>query len=354
LNRLIKELHNHGIKITAFLQDTARAKEIPGVKKVIKIPVLKLCGALRRYSFNYFAKRCVSKHRKNIDLLLTTGKVTFGDVHRCGGGVHAEYIKNCLSPLKAWKPKHLAACHLQKRLFEKSQTELIFNSEMVKKQVLNRYNVSEDRINVIYNGIDTKRFTPEKAREKQKQLRSKYGYKSDDFVCLFTAGGWGRKGAPELLRAFSSLSNKSIKLLIVGNTDQEKLEKEIEKYKLSDSVIYAGYQKNIEYFYGASDCLVFPSKYDAGGNVVLEAMACGLPVITTETTGFASAITNGKHGYVIESAEDWEKLADKIMTLASSDDMEEMSKNAHREAQKYSMSNHFKRFFALLEKVHKT
>lgn len=349
INRLITGLLKRGYLIWCFAESFGtQSVEHENLEK-IKVTPCKIIPSLRLLWFNFHAQRLVRRHPVDFDWVFTTGNVTFGNVYRAGGGVHATYMDNCLSRLARLKPNHAIARHFQKILFKKNTPRLLItNSVMVKEDIRRRYAVPEDRLRVIRNGIDLTRFNPENARMKRTVIRQRFGFTDRDFVCLFTAGGRGRKGLRELLDSFSGLQTKAIKLLIVGRTDENELQRTLREMDLLERVAYAGFQTKIEQFYGAADCFVFPSKYDAAANVVCEALASGVPVITTKTNGSHELIELAKNGYVVDFAWDTTALRRRIDDLYQAENKSEMRAYSIHTGQAFSMERHIAEIDAAL------
>ncbi|KPJ58135.1 MAG: hypothetical protein AMJ42_03820, partial [Deltaproteobacteria bacterium DG_8] len=120
---------------------------------------------------------------------------------------------------------------------------------------------------------------------------------------------------------------------------------------LSDNLIFIGEEKALEKYYGVSDLLVLPTLYDPFSNVCLEALACGLPVITTKSNGAAEIIEEGENGYIIEDARDIEGIAQKISLLLSKEKREEMRNHAAFSAKKYTIAENARKTCALYERV---
>jgi UDP-glucose:(heptosyl)LPS alpha-1,3-glucosyltransferase len=352
VNRLINGLTNRGHQITVFAGDDSVPESLRtiGVEGV-NVPRLPLGGAIRRWSFNLFAKSLVNEHRSDLDLVFTTGKVDFGDVHRSGGGVHQVFLEECVSPVRRWLPKHLVACRLERRLYESSSRPLVVNSYMVRDQILERFDTDPERVNVIYNGVDTDRYSWPALRSTRAETREKHGLRPDDFVCLFTGGSWKRKGLPHLLDALARVDRPDVKLVTAGHTDERKLRNKVRDLDLTDRVEHVGYTEQLELYYVAADALVFPSRYDAAANVVLEALASGLPVVSTRTNGSSELIDEGENGYVVERAEQVEKLAEAIRNLRSHPDQEELRKKAYETGSKFTMKRHLDEMEQLLKET---
>ncbi len=342
LNRLLRGLKTNGYDITVFAQDFHNVDlEDFGIKPVT-IPVLKFEGGLRRLTHSYFARRKVNQYLHGLDLVFTTGKVDFGDVYRAGGGVHATYVENCVKGLARYKPKHQASMYLQKRLFNQNTPRLIItNSKMVRKDILDRFNVNSNRISVIYNGVDTDRFNYQKLKKRRKKLRNKHGYSSNDFVSLFVAGGaWKRKGLPLVLEGIDQIEDESLKLLIVGKTKKDLIQQKISQKTFNNQIKLTGYVDDVESYYALSDIMVLPSKYDSGANVIIEALASGLPVITTKTNGTHELIKSGENGYVIDGEPNGAKILDTILSMQRETQLETFRDSAAEVGQKYSVDRH--------------
>ena len=213
---------------------------------------------------------------------------------------------------------------------------------MVKEDIQKRYGVPSERIRVIRNGIDLERFNPAAAGKHRDAIRRKYGFDDEDFVCLFTAAPGRRKGLNELLESIKLIRNERVKLLIVGRTDKGSLAKQLSEHHLESRVAYAGFQPKIEEFYGASDCFVFPSKYDAAANVVCEALASGVPCITTRTNGSSELIEPGKNGFVVPQASDYAKICENIEHIVQLDPtrLSSMREHAMRIGMQFTMDRH--------------
>ncbi len=124
--------------------------------------------------------------------------------------------------------------------------------------------------------------------------------------------GFKRKGLQTLLYSFPLVKNEDIKLLVIGKGDRKRYTMLAEKYGVSDNIIFLKPQREIEKFYAAADIFILPTLYDPFSNATLEAMAAGLPVITTKNNGVAELIENGHEGFVLDNLSDAEELADKI------------------------------------------
>jgi UDP-glucose:(heptosyl)LPS alpha-1,3-glucosyltransferase len=216
-------------------------------------------------------------------------------------------------------------------------------SELVKSNIMDNYHVPSDDIHVIYNGVDLEKFHPANRAKYRSGLRNSYGISESDFVVLFVGSGFERKGLQYLIQAVEALS-APVSVLIVGRGPEKKF-RDLRKHQ---KIIFCGPQRDIERYYAASDIFVFPTIYEPFGNVHLEALASGLPVITTKNSGAAEIIEEGVNGFVVERPEDYHALAEKIRLLLNENTREAMSRNARLLAEKFT----FERYTGELMKLY--
>jgi glycosyltransferase involved in cell wall biosynthesis len=141
----------------------------------------------------------------------------------------------------------------------------------------------------VYNGIDLSRFVPNLAA--RQTIRSQHGISENEFLFINVGRLTEAKDQRNLIQAFSSLFNA--KLMIVGQGELLNDLKQFAKDKgVENTMIFAGVHQNVEDFYCAADCFVLSSAWEGFGIVLAEAMACALPVITTDAGGCREVIDN--------------------------------------------------------------
>ncbi len=161
----------------------------------------------------------------------------------------------------------------------------------------------------MYNGIDTKRFSP--SRQAGDDVRKKYGIGCDEFLWLNAGRLAPAKDQLNLLLAFKQM--ESGRLMIVGEGElREELERQIETMDLSDRVVMAGAHFDVENFYNAADCFVLSSAWEGFGMVLAEAMACGVPVISTDAGGCAEVVQNREFMVFVRRPD---QLAEKMLYI---------------------------------------
>lgn len=245
----------------------------------------------------------------NCDLLMSLERIWRCDVYRAGDGVHRAWLERRASiegPLKKlgriFNPKHSAALALEKSLFAQGGAgRVIANSRMVRDEIVSYYGFPQERIDLIYNGVPVEQFRSSKAqRDKTREL---LGLSGDDVAMLFVGSGWARKGLRFAIEAVKKCGKKS-RLLVAGRGDKRKFQ--------ATGITFLDVVRDMPSLYGAADIFLLPTIYDPFSNACLEALAAGLPVVTTRANGFSEIIQDGKHGSVIEDPRDVDGISDAL------------------------------------------
>jgi UDP-glucose:(heptosyl)LPS alpha-1,3-glucosyltransferase len=150
---------------------------------------------------------------------------------------------------------------------------------------------------VIYNGVDLDRFHPARAASHRAATRAEAGLTKAEHVLLFAGSGYERKGLATAIEALPRLDGT--RLIVIGRGDETRYRRLAARLGLTDRIRWLGLRSDLERWYAAADVLVLPTRYEPFGNVHLEAMASGLPVITTTAAGGAELVEEGKNGAVV-------------------------------------------------------
>lgn len=307
LNQMARYLCDRGDEVTIVCRSYESAPH-PAVKLVrLRSPVP---GSVWRiWAFAKAVERHVAEARYGV--VFGLGKAWSHDVVRLGGGCHQTYLDLAherhakawwKAPFGGWL-KQRVALEIEKRaLAAGAYRRVIVNAEMVKRDVMVRHAVPAEKIAVVYNGVDLERFDRRRHSAAAERLRGELGFARDERVVLFLGTGYGRKGLWEFLEAFAGAHRRRLSLrgLIVGyDSAQSSYERRAASLGLGDAVRFVGGRRDPEVCYAASDVYVLPTHYDPFANSTLEALASGLPVITTTHNGGAEVLT-GETGAVIE------------------------------------------------------
>jgi UDP-glucose:(heptosyl)LPS alpha-1,3-glucosyltransferase len=241
---------------------------------------------------------------RRFDLVQSHERIPGCDIYRAGDGVHATWLALRNRPFDRFAPWHRYTLAAEAAMFRHPRLRaVICNSRMVRDDIARRFGVAGEKLQVIYNGVDLDAFHPRLRAEQGQDLRDKAGVAAATPVVLFVGSGYQRKGLPTLLRALAAMRRQDARLWVVGRDKHEtSMRKLAQTLGVDERVLFLGAQADVKPFYGAADLFALPTVYDPFPNAALEALACGLPLVTTPTCGAAELVTAG-NGAVIKAGD---------------------------------------------------
>lgn len=263
----------------------------PGIT-VHKLMSVNFPQFMRHLTFSIM--HAITVKRLGYDLNIACGNTFFMDVYQPHGGVHKAWaerelvryprrFRNAAGLYRRMLLKNSVQRWMEWLIYTITKPEVIAISEMIRDDILRFYNYPPEKIHLIPNGIDTRKYV-QGNRVHRSEIRSMYGLAENDFVFLFVTNNLRLKGFELLVDVCGRLKGLPFKVLIIG--DEAGWARKVLRDKgLQDTIILGGKSGSIEKVYPACDCLVHPTYYDACSLVVLEALASGLPVITTDANG---------------------------------------------------------------------
>jgi UDP-glucose:(heptosyl)LPS alpha-1,3-glucosyltransferase len=346
LYRTAEGLRDLGHEVHLFCSEYA----VPPPRGVLHhhVAVIPFGRTLRLWSFAVRAPKVVEAI--GCDVVVSFGRSLDPDILRSGGGTHLGFLK-CLGTTggairRCWQrisPYHLSLLAMEKRQFESARVKkIIAVSAEVKGDILANYGVNEDRIAVLYNGVDHLRFHPARRATSRRSIREHWKIPADAALVLFVGSGFRRKGLDRILSMWSSIRLADVYLLIVGSDARMR---HYQKWALSvapDRIIFAGRQEDVENYYAAADILILPALQEAFGNVVLEALASGLPVLASRNVGAAEVLSGRLSSGIVENPDEPTDLENKILFLLESARDPKIAQEARKIGEKYSWDNHFR------------
>ncbi|MDF2041794.1 MULTISPECIES: glycosyltransferase family 4 protein [unclassified Pantoea] len=264
----------------------------------------KLGRVSRERGFARAARACWE--REKFDIVQSHERIAGCDIFRAGDGVHRVWLEQRARIVSPWQrlsatlsPYHRYVLQAEAEMFTSPTLKaVICNSEMVKRDILRCFPLDAGKIHVIHNAIDASRFQPatETAR---RATRQQLGLPDAATVLIYVGSGFERKG---LKAAIQALAASDRYLIVVGQDKQlQRYQQLANQLNCLDRLRFVGVQQDVQPYYHAADGLLLPTLYDPFPNVVLEAMACGLPVITSTGCGGAEFITAGQEGFVCDA-----------------------------------------------------
>jgi len=176
---------------------------------------------------------------------------------------------------------------------------VIAASQMVVNEITDLYRYPADKIDVVRTGVplDRFRFDPELREKSRAQLK----LKQDQIALLFAGSGWERKGLLFAIEAMALCKNLKMRLLVAGRGEAGPYKTTRLRFWREDPVQFLGEVADLVPVYAAADIFILPTIYDPFSNACLEALASGLPVITTRSNGFSEIIEDGMHGSIVDN-----------------------------------------------------
>ena len=351
LARFIGELLKRGHTLDLFTESWP-------AREGVRVHLIKSSGSRSARPLNFALKagKLVGEIKPDVVISL---EMTLCDIYRYGGGCHREWLeiksKGALKKLATMaSPFHKAMLRLEKRVFTDTGLKFVAaNSRMVKGDILKHYDLPEEKICVIYNGVDLADFDYPDRGALRRRIRTEMGIADNATVILFIGSGFERKGLATLIRAVGILPDRdrSVRLLVIGRGELSRYAAMAQRAGVADKVVFAGPVKGATDYYAAGDIFALPSIYEPFSNACLEAMAASLPVVTTSRNGASEIIEDGVNGGICRNPTDAEELAGKIAPFLDKKKRAEAGRLARAEAEKYPIERNINSFLTLIEKV---
>ncbi|AYA41544.1 glycosyltransferase family 4 protein [Xenorhabdus nematophila] len=257
--------------------------------------------------------------KEHFDIVQSHERIAGCDIYRAGDGVHQRWLQQRSRILPVWKSKLLFTSRYHRYVMNAEEEmylapelkKVICNSQMIKREVMENFGLPDEKISVIYNAIDQSEFFPA-GEDERLVLRQKYALPAQAKCFVYVGSGFERKGLKAAIEAIGMTKDY---LVVIGQDKEENKYKQLaHSLGCHDRIRFLGVQKETLPFYQMADGLLLPTLYDPFPNVVLEAMACGLPVITSHTCGGSEFITSGENGFVCDAL-DISGLAESISSV---------------------------------------
>ncbi len=315
----------------------------------------------------FFAVRATkAMENGDYDITFGVGNTLKADILQPHGGVHwawfwrslraydhplvwvIKFLGRVLSP-KQWVQGYIENAPYKKNYLDK----IVAISDMVKQDIIRWYRIPEERIAVVYNGVDIERFHP-RNRQYREEIRERCGIGEEELVILFVSNNFQMKGLGFLIKALAKIKAETpipFKVLTLGRDRQDSYLSLARDMGMVDEVIFGGSTHEPEKYYGASDLLVHPTFYDACSLTVLEALASGIPVITTRCNGASGIITQGQEGFVISDPRDDRALTERILVFFDREKLARASIAARALAESYSLERNWREIGNILDEI---
>jgi glycosyltransferase involved in cell wall biosynthesis len=240
---------------------------------------------------------------------------------------------------------------LERRLYTHPLAQLILYARKTADD-LDRFYGAHEALPIVYMGIDHATFNPQSRNAQRAAARKELGIPDDQFIFLLVGNDWRKKGLFTLLDAMSLLADLPVTLLVAGKDEKRPLDASIQRLNLAARVRFLPVRGDVAFYYAAADAYVGPSLEDTFALPPAEAMACGLPVITSITNGTAEIITDGVDGLILQDATDSTTLAAQMRAVCEDPDLRaRLGEHAAQTARKYTWDENAQRFRGIFARI---
>jgi UDP-glucose:(heptosyl)LPS alpha-1,3-glucosyltransferase len=285
-------------------------------------------------------------------------RISCCDIFRAGDGVHAAYLEQRRrgeSPTGkaalALSLFHRNTLKLERAMFASARLKtVIVNSEMVAGDIVRHYHYPRERIHLVPNGIDLQRFSLAARERHRAEMRQKLGIPSNASVALFVGSGFDRKGLARAIEA-SARQGNTLHLIAVGSDRRPAtFQTMAERAGLGARFHLAGAVSDPVPYYAAADILILPTVYDPFPSTVIEALACGLPVVTTTGCG-ARDVAKRIDPMLVCDTYDANGLTNSLRHALMLAAQPAMPASAHKVAQEFGLNLMIERMLKLYEEL---
>lgn len=335
LARFLAE-RNHDVHIVTFLD---RSRDFPG-----KIHSLADPGSLRTRAVHIdgFLKTL------NADVVHDSGIALKADLYQpaCGSLLHSESrfiaasemplrVRAAISPRAIWRRMQLRQMEGEQM---RNARKIVAASRLVADMMIRRYNVPRSAISIVHNGVDATLYDASRYPDTREADRAELNVGKDQIVFLMVANNLLLKGADVSIKALALLHRRgltNVRLIIAGGTPDRTTQRIVDK--TNSEVTFLGHVSDVGKLMRACDVFLHPTRWDTCSLVTSEAMASGLPVITSRMNGAAELISDGYDGLICNDPEKVDVVADSMLRLMDPALRRTIGDNARRSIGKFDI-----------------
>lgn len=352
LKRFIDELLRRGHTLDVFSTDWP-------AQEGLRVHRIKASGPAFLRPLIFAANAAAAVKEAAPDCVISLERTYCQDIYRAGDGCHREWLARRALTVNALKrlliginPMHAAMLHLEAKLFSSARLKrVVANSYMVRDDIMRHYGLPKERICVIYNGLEPVPIGHGKAGRRF-EIRRELGIPQTALLLLFVGSGFERKGLIYAIRALGKIRDKGdIRLVVIGKGRTSEYHAEAKRVGVADRVVFKGPVAGVSGFYEASDIFVLPSIYEPFSNACLEAMAAGVPVITSKANGVSEILAGAGYNAAIDDATDSTKLAGAIEALIDANKRRQAAQAVKKIASGFTIGRSVDEFLNLIEEV---
>ncbi len=259
------------------------------------------------------------------------------------------YLRPIKRSIDRLLPRHRESHELMARQYVDRGQLLVALSRRAAADFQTYHRVPAERIRIVYNGVDTEQFSPAHRSTYRRTIRRELGIDDRAVLALIVAHNFRLKGVPTLLRAMRRLKkrHRHLHLAVVGGKRLGSWQWMAQRMGVGSQVTFVGPKDETVPYYAAADMYVHPTIYDMCSLVVLEAVASGLPVITTTVNGVSELLEDGVEGRLIGNPTDADDLAEQMHALMDESLRREMGEAARAMALRHTLDRNVEEILAV-------
>jgi UDP-glucose:(heptosyl)LPS alpha-1,3-glucosyltransferase len=348
-----KGLRAAGHQVSIFTDEIRSAPGDWNVRRVGAGPPLGRTLSLLRFAWT----AAPAARRAGAELVLSFARCVGADVIRSGGGAHVSYLRAA----RKWRgalgalamrlsPYHRAQMLIERRAFRnRSLKQVIAVSNCVRDDLIREFGITPDKVVTLYNGVDLNRFRPAAGPSDRASIRQNLVIPASARVIAFVGNGFARKGLGFLIEAWPLVRGGAFLIVAGADRQSDKFIRRAQALNVSSRVVFTGPQPDVERIFHAADAFALPSLFEPFGNVVMEALASGLPAMTSAYSGVAELIPASMRGFRVDHPEDVGEIALRLGALF--DAPASLAAEARATAEKYTWSRYATELNALLQSL---
>ena len=295
--------------------------------------------------------------RAGADLVLSFARCVGADVVRSGGGAHASYLRAARkwrgafgASAMRFSPYHQAQMFVERQAFRgPGLKRVIAVSNFVRDDLIQTFGLAPEKTTTIYNGVDLERFRPAADSSERAAIRQKFIVPASARVVAFVGNGFARKGLGFLIEAWPLVAGGAFLIVVGADRQTDKFARRAQALNVGGRIVFTGPQASVEAIFHAADAFAMPSLFEPFGNVVMEAMASGLPAMTSAFSGVAELIPPSIRGFRVEHPDDVGEVALRLGALF--DAPADVAREARAAAEKFPWARYAKELTALIDSL---
>lgn len=268
--------------------------------------------------------------RNAVDAVIGFSKMPGLDVYFAADPCFAERMRKESRPWLGWLPRYRHFLKYERSVFRNSGPQILLLSPQQQQDFIQHYPTAADRLHMLPPGLSADRRPAPDAAQRRKKLRSELGLADDDLAVLQVGSGFRIKGVDRSIRAIAALPDElraRVRYLIVGDDRPDRYQRLATELGVLDRVYFLGGRDDVPDFLAGCDLMLHPAYQESAGYSLLEGIINGLPVLTTDTCGYAFHVEQARAGQVCESPFDQDDLNARLQDMLSSSERGQWSAN---------------------------